>query len=39
MRQRLLIGAVVAMTVCGWYAAYRTVRFTLTVASELDSCQ
>ena len=35
MRQRLLIGAVVAMTVCGWYAAYRTVRFTLTIASEL----
>jgi penicillin-binding protein 1A len=35
MRQRLLIGAVVAMTVGGWYAAYRTVRFTLTIASEL----
>ncbi len=36
MRQRLIIGAVMVMTVCGWYAAYRTVRFTITVAGELD---
>lgn len=36
MRQRLLIGAVLVMTLCGWYAAYRTVKFTATVAGELD---
>ncbi len=36
MRQRLLVGAVMVMTVCGWYAAYRTVRLTVTIASELD---
>lgn len=36
MRQRLLVGAVVVMTVCGWYVAYRTVRLTVTIASELD---
>ncbi len=36
MRQRWLVGAVVVMTVCGWYAAYRTVRLTVTIASELD---
>ena len=35
MRQRLLITAVLAMALSGWYAAYRTVRFTITVASEL----
>ena len=36
MRQRLLVGAVVVMTLFGWYAAYRTVRLTVTIASELD---
>jgi 1A family penicillin-binding protein len=36
MRRRLIIGAVMVMTVCGWYAAYRTVRLTITIASELD---
>jgi membrane peptidoglycan carboxypeptidase len=36
MRQRLLVGVVLLMTVCGWYAAYRTVRLTVTIASELD---
>ena len=35
MRQRLLITAVLAMALSGWYAAYRTVRFTIMVASEL----
>ena len=35
MRQRLLIGAVVAMTGLSWYAVYRTVRFTIGVATEL----
>ncbi len=36
MRQRLLIGAVAAMTAFSWYAVYRTVRFTIAVATELD---
>ncbi|HET7219417.1 MAG TPA: PBP1A family penicillin-binding protein [Vicinamibacterales bacterium] len=36
MRQRLLIGAVVTMAVCGWYAAYRTVVFTTAIAGELE---
>jgi len=36
MRQRILIGAVVLMTVAGWYTAYRTVRFTISIAGELD---
>jgi 1A family penicillin-binding protein len=36
MRQRLLIGAVAAMTALSWYAVYRTVRFTIAVATELD---
>ena len=36
MRQRLLIGAVTAMTALSWYAVYRTVRFTIAVATELD---
>ncbi len=36
MRQRLLIGLILVITVCGWYAAYRTVRFTVLVAAELD---
>ncbi len=35
MRQRLLIGAVMAMTALSWYAVYRTVRFTIAVATEL----
>ena len=35
MRQRLLIGAVAAMTALSWYAVYRTVRFTIAVATEL----
>ena len=34
MRQRLLIGAVAAMTALSWYAVYRTVRFTIAVATE-----
>jgi 1A family penicillin-binding protein len=36
MRQRWLIGAVAAMTALSWYAVYRTVRFTIAVATELD---
>ena len=36
MRTRVLVGAVIVMTVCGWYAAYRTVKLTVTIASELD---
>src|SRR6188768_41575 len=36
MRKRLLIGAIAAMTLGGWYAAYQVVRFSLTVASELS---
>jgi 1A family penicillin-binding protein len=36
MRQRLIVGAIVAMTVCGWYTAYRTVRLAVTIAGELD---
>ena len=36
MRKRLLIGAIAAMTLGGWYAAYQIVRFSLTVANELS---
>ena len=36
MRQRLLIGTVVAMAVIGWYVAYRTVVFTAAVVGELE---
>ena len=35
MRKGLLIFAVVAMTVLGFYAAYRAVMFTITVAHDL----
>ena len=36
MRQRLLIGTLAAMTALSWYAVYRTVKFTIAVARELD---
>ncbi len=39
MRQRLLITAVLTMALSGWYATYRTVRFTIMVASELTRAE
>jgi len=36
MRARLLIGTILAITLLGWYAAYRTARFVLTFAGEFD---
>src|ERR1700752_1548367 len=35
MRHRLII-ATLLMTVFGWYAVYKSVRFTVAVAMELD---
>jgi 1A family penicillin-binding protein len=32
----MLLASVIAMSIVGWYVAYRTVRFTITVAGELD---
>jgi 1A family penicillin-binding protein len=32
----LLVGLILVITICGWYAAYRTVRFAVLVAAELD---
>jgi 1A family penicillin-binding protein len=32
----MLPAAVIVMSMVGWYVAYRTVRFTITVAGELD---
>jgi 1A family penicillin-binding protein len=32
----VLVGLILVLTICGWYAAYRTVRFTVLVAAELD---
>ena len=34
MRQRLLIVALAAMAALSWYAVYRTVRFTIAVATD-----
>lgn len=36
MRQKLLIAFVLTLTATTWYVAYRTVRFTVAVAAELD---
>jgi 1A family penicillin-binding protein len=36
VRQRLLVGLILVIALCGWYAVYRTVRFTVLVATELD---
>ena len=36
MRHRLIIAAIFLMSVLGWYAVYRTARFTVAVAMELD---
>jgi penicillin-binding protein 1A len=36
VRRRLLVGLILILTIGGWYAAYRTVRFTVLVAAELD---
>jgi 1A family penicillin-binding protein len=36
VRQKLLIGIILTLTVGCWYVVYRTVRFTVAVATELD---
>ncbi len=36
MRQKLLIALIFTLTATSWYVAYRTVRFTVAVAAELD---